>query len=148
MKICICGGGSLGHVCAGVMASQEDVELNILSGHPDRWQRTITVTDLDGKQFVAKINRISSKPEEVVTGQDIILLCLPGYLIEKTLRDINPFAGKAAVGTVVSSTGFFFFAHDILGKDAKYLLSRVWQNMERRPTFLDINQFWRLCWRI
>lgn len=119
MKICICGGGSLGHVCAGVMASQEDVELNILSGHPDRWQRTITVTDLDGKQFVAKINRISSKPEEVVTGQDIILLCLPGYLIEKTLRDIKPFAGKAAVGTVVSSTGFFFFAHDILGKDAK-----------------------------
>ena len=39
MKICICGGGSLGHVCAGVMASQEDVELNILSGHPDRGKR-------------------------------------------------------------------------------------------------------------
>lgn len=119
MKICICGGGSLGHVCTGVMASQEDVELNILSGHPDRWQKTITVTDLNGKQFVAKINRISSKPEEVVTGQDVILLCLPGYMIEKTLRDIKPFVGKAAVGTVVSSTGFFFFAHDILGKDAK-----------------------------
>lgn len=119
MKICICGGGSLGHVCAGVMASQEDVELNILSGHPDRWQKTVTVTDLNGKQFVAKINRISSKPEEVVTGQDIILLCLPGYLIEKTLRDIKHFVGTAAVGTVVSSTGFFFFAHDILGMDAK-----------------------------
>lgn len=119
MKICICGGGSLGHVCAGVMASQGDVELNILSGHPDRWQKTITVTDLDGKQFIAKINRISSKPEEVISGQDIILLCLPGYLIEKTLRDIKPFAGTAAVGTVVSSTGFFFFAHDILGKVAK-----------------------------
>lgn len=119
MKICICGGGSLGHVCAGVMASQEDVELNILSGHPDRWQKTITVTDLDGKQFVAKISHISSRPEEVVTGQDIILLCLPGYLIEKTLRDIMPFVGTAAVGTVVSSTGFFFFAHDILGKNAK-----------------------------
>lgn len=119
MKICICGGGSLGHVCAGVMASLEDVELNILSGHPDRWQQSITVTDLDGKQFKAKINRISSTPEEVISGQDIILLCLPGYLIEKTLCDIKPFAGKAAVGTVVSSTGFFFFAHDILGKDAK-----------------------------
>ena len=118
MKICICGGGSLGHVCAGVMASRQDVELNILSGHPERWQKTITVTDLNGKQFVAKINHISSKPEEVVKGQDIILLCLPGYLIEKTLRDIKPFVGKAAVGTVVSSTGFFF-AHDILGQDAK-----------------------------
>ncbi len=109
----------MGHVCAGVMASQGDVELNILSGHPDRWQKTITVTDLDGKQFIAKINRISSKPEEVISGQDIILLCLPGYLIEKTLRDIKPFVGTAAVGTVVSSTGFFFFAHDILGKYAK-----------------------------
>lgn len=109
----------MGHVCAGVMASQGDVELNILSGHPERWQKTITVTDLNGKQFVAKFNHISSKPEEVVTGQDIILLCLPGYLIEKTLRDIKPFVGTAAVGTVVSSTGFFFFAHEILGKDAK-----------------------------
>ena len=119
MKICICGGGSLGHVCAGVMASQNDVELNILSGHPGLWQKTITVTDPVGKQFKAKINRVSSKPEEVVAGQDMILLCLPGYLIEKTLRDIKPFVGQAAVGTVVSSTGFFFFAHDILGKDAK-----------------------------
>ena len=109
----------MGHVCAGVMASQGDVELNILSGHPDRWQKMITVADLNGKQFVAKINSISSKPEEVVTGQDIILLCLPGYLIENTLCDIKPFVGKAAVGTVVSSTGFFFFAHDILGTDAK-----------------------------
>jgi len=119
MKICICGGGSLGHVCAGVMASQKDVQLNILSGHPERWQKTITVTDTVGKQYVANLNRISSKPEEVVAGQDIILFCLPGYLIEKTFREIKPYVGNAAVGTVVSSTGFFFFAHDIMGEDAK-----------------------------
>ena len=119
MKICICGGGGLGHVCAGVMASQKDVELNILSGHPENWQNTITVTDLNGKQFVAKIKLVSSQPEEVIVGQDIILFCLPGYLIEKTLRDIKPYIGIAAVGTVVSSTGFFFFAHDVLGEKAK-----------------------------
>lgn len=119
MKICICGGGGLGHVCAGVMASQKDVELNILSGHPGNWQDTITVTDLNGKHYVAKIKRVSSKPEEVIVEQDIILFCQPGYLIEKTLRDIKPYIGNAAVGTVVSSTGFFFFAHDILGENAK-----------------------------
>ena len=119
MKICICGGGSLGHVCAGVLASQKDVELNILSGHPDRWLQTITVTDSNGKQYVAHINKISSNPQEVIIGQDIILFCLPGYLIEKTLKDIRPYIGDAVVGTVVSSTGFFFFAHDVLGKDAK-----------------------------
>jgi hypothetical protein len=119
MKICICGGGGLGHVCAGVMASQKDVELNILSGHPENWQDMITVTDLNGKQYTAPIKRVSSKPEEVIVGQDIILFCLPGYMIEKTLRDIKPYIGNAAVGTVVSSTGFFFFAHDILGEKAK-----------------------------
>lgn len=126
MKVCICGGGSLGHVCAGVMASQSDVEINILSGHPERWQHAITVTDGVGKQYKANIKRISSNPEDVVAGQDIILFCLPGYLIEKTLREIKPFIGNAAVGTVVSSTGFFFFAHDMLGKDAKlYGFQRV-----------------------
>lgn len=119
MKICICGGGSLGHVCAGVMASQNDVQLNILSGHPECWQRTVTVTDGNGKQYVARINWVSSKPEDVVAGQDIVLLCLPGYLIEKTLRAIKPFIGEAAVGTVVSSTGFFFYAHDILDGNAR-----------------------------
>ncbi len=119
MKICICGGGSLGHVCAGVMSSQKDVELNILSGHPDMWQHNIIVTDLKGVQYVASINRISSNPQEVIEGQDIILLCLPGYMIEKTLHNIKPFVGSAVVGTVVSSTGFFFFAHNILGNEAK-----------------------------
>ena len=119
MKICICGGGSLGHVCAGVIASQDDVEVTILSGHPCRWQRTITVTDGEGKQYVGRINNVSSNPEEVTVNQDVILLCLPGYLIENALRNIKPFIGDAVVGTVVSSTGFFFFAHEILGEKAK-----------------------------
>lgn len=118
MRICICGGGSLGHVCAGVLSSHGDVELTILSGHPEQWGRTITVTDLSGNKFEAKNIRVSSNPE-VASNQDIILFCLPGFLIEKTLRDIRPFVGDAAVGTVVSSTGFFFFAHSILGEDAK-----------------------------
>lgn len=119
MKICICGGGGLGHVCAGVLASQKDVILNIYSGHPEKWQQTITVIDLNGKHYVARINKVSKNPAEVVLGQDIILFCLPGFLIEKTLKEIKPFVGNATVGTVVSSTGFFFFAHEVFGERAK-----------------------------
>ena len=119
MKICICGGGSLGHVCAGVLASHKDVSLNIYSGHPECWQHTIKVTDLNQREFVADIDTISNTPEEVIVGQDIILFCLPGFLIEKTLKDIKPFVGDAAIGTVVSSTGFFFFAHEVMGEKAK-----------------------------
>ena len=109
----------MGHVCAGVLASHKDVSLNIYSGHPECWQHTIKVTDLNQREFVADIDTISNTPEEVIVGQDIILFCLPGFLIEKTLKDIKPFVGDAAIGTVVSSTGFFFFAHEVMGEKAK-----------------------------
>ena len=117
IKVCICGGGSLGHVCAAVLASG-GAEVRILSGHPGSWSGTVEATDPDGKVFKGPLACVSSSPEDAVKGADIVLLCVPGYLIEKTLRDIKPFIGNAAVGTVVSSTGFFFFAHDLLGADA------------------------------
>lgn len=119
MKICICGGGSLGHVCAGVLGSRKDVSVNILSGHPERWGNEVTVKDGEGRTYVARINAVSSSPEEVMVDQDIILLCLPGFLIEKTLNEIKPLIGNAMVGSIVSSTGFFFFAHSVLGNNAK-----------------------------
>ena len=118
IKVCICGGGSLGHVCAAVMASQ-GAGVSILSGHPESWSAAVEATDPDGKVFRGRLEGVSSSPEKAVSGADIVLLCVPGYLIEKTLRDIKPYIGSAAVGTVVSSTGFFFFAHDILGANAR-----------------------------
>ena len=35
-KICICGGGSLGLVCAGVFLSKK-FSVSILTEHPDNW---------------------------------------------------------------------------------------------------------------
>jgi len=119
LHICICGGGSLGHVCAAVIASRSNARVSILSGHPQNWSSRVEAIDPDNMSYSGPLLKVSSNPEEVATGQDIILLCVPGYLIEKTLLDIKPYIGKAAVGTVVSSTGFFFFAHRILGQDAK-----------------------------
>lgn len=117
LNICICGGGSLGHVCAAVIASHKDTSVNILSGHPDQWSSTVEVMDPEGKIFTASIEKVSSNPAEVAQDQDIILLCVPGYLIEKTLQGIKPYIGNAVVGSVVASTGFFFFAHRILDPD-------------------------------
>ena len=119
MKICICGGGALGHVCTGVFSTRDDMELSIYSGHPESWGRTILVKDLIGRSFEAKISKVSNDPKEVVSNQDLILLCLPGFLIEKTLKEIKPYIGNAYVGSIVSSTGFFFIAHQILGEEAK-----------------------------
>lgn len=123
--VCICGGGNLGLVCAGVLASQ-GFAVRVLTGHPDRWSRTVEVIDDKGVTFSGKLERVSSVAAEVVPGADIILLCLPGYLIEKTLRELSPyFGGSSAVGSIVSSTGFFFFAHQIIPSQPLFGFQRV-----------------------
>lgn len=119
MDICICGGGALGHVCAGVLGSKEGIRVSIYTGHPDLWRKDIHVTDIGNKEYRATIHAISNNAKEIIPNQDIVLLCVPGFLIESTLNAIKPYIGEAIVGAVVSSTGFFFYSHDILGKGAK-----------------------------
>lgn len=119
IKICICGGGSLGHVCAGVLASQADVEVNLLTQHPERWGRDIRVTDPAGKVYAGRLSTISNLPAEALRDCRIILLCLPGFAIEQTLAQIRPYVGRAVVGSIVCSTGFFFAAHKVLGPGAR-----------------------------
>ena len=118
-RICICGGGSLSHVCAGVLASRPDVEVNVLTRHPERWAQHLMVTDPDGKIYQGLLHQVSNDPIIALTACDLILFCLPGFAIEEMLTTIKPFIGSAVVGSIVSSTGFFFAAHRILGEDAR-----------------------------
>lgn len=113
--ICICGGGGLGHTTAGVFSSQENVVVSMLTGRPEQWQYPFVVHDPNGKNFQGRIVKASSNAEEVIPEADIVLLCLPAYLVEKTMRDIAPYLrAKTIVGAVVGNTGFFVYAHDIL----------------------------------
>ena len=118
-KLCICGGGSLAHVCAGVLSSQPEVEVNIFTRKPELWSHQLEVTDSRGKVYNGNLNIISNSPEEALKDCDIVFLCLPGFAIEGTLNSIKPYVGNAVVGSIVCSTGFFFAAHRILGEDAR-----------------------------
>lgn len=125
-KICICGGGNLGHVCAGFLSEQPDVEVNLLTTHPDSWSSTIVVDDPNGKTYHGHLSCISSVPAEALLGVDIVLLCLPGYAIHPTLQKIVPYLSESVwVGSVVSSTGFFFEAMKILPKNPLFGFQRV-----------------------
>ncbi len=120
MKITICGGGSLGHVCIGVLSSHSDVTVRLLTNHPQKWKSQITVSDVNGTEYKGKLEKITSNPQEVIPDSDIVLFCLPGFLIEQTLEQIKPFLNnRTVVASIVSSTGFFFFAHKVLGTAAK-----------------------------
>lgn len=118
MNICICGGGNLGHVVLGVLAAQPQNRVSLLTNHPQRWADTVTVTGPNGKQYVGKIAQITNRAEDVIPHSDIVLLCLPGFAIREELEKVRPYlSATTAVGSIVSSTGFFFEAHRLLPKE-------------------------------
>lgn len=112
---CICGGGSLGHVMAAVI-STKGYEVNVLSGHPAKWDSQVIAQDLHGRTYRGRLNMVSSEAKDVIPISDIIILCLPGFLLDSEIKKIKPFLREGAlVGSVVSSTGFFITALSILG---------------------------------
>ena len=125
-RICICGGGALGHVIAGVLATFDDCEVTIFTRRPDDWHSMLSISLPDGNMLQGILYKVSGNPLEVIPNADIILLCLPGFAIEETLKAIRPYITSQYVGSVVCSSGFFFAAHEIFSKEtALYGFQRV-----------------------
>lgn len=115
MKICICGGGNLGHVVSGFLAAKGQCRVSLLTRQVARWQNTISVHTPNEGVLTGTIDRISDKPADLIPDADVVLLCLPGFSIREELLRIRPFLKSGtAVGSVVSSTGFFFEAMEHL----------------------------------
>lgn len=138
VTVCICGGGALGHVCAAVLASQTDVSVRVLTRTPDRWNSVVVATDCDGKNFKGSISVCSDDPAVVIPGSDIVFFCLPGFAIKDELLLIRPHLDESTVvGSIVCSTGFFFFAHDVLGEKSKLF------GFQRTPFIARIKEYGR-----
>ena len=134
--ICICGGGSLGHVVAGWLSSRKHAYVNILTNHPEKWSENIVIDTPEGSRLYGEISNISNNPADVIPSSDVILLCLPGFLIKKELIRIKPFiSNRAFIGSVFSSTGFFFEAKEIF--DEKQPL---W-GFQRVPFISRVNEY-------
>lgn len=118
MKVCICGGGSLGHVIAGWSAAKVKAQVSVYTSRPGEWVSDIVVDTPEGDKLTGHIFKVSDDPREVVSPADVVLFCYPGYLIESTLKRLKPFFRKDAfIGSVFSSTGFFFDARKVLAPD-------------------------------
>lgn len=134
----IIGGGNLGHVIAGVVSHNNDIKVNLLTSRPELWHNVITVEAVDGRIFNGKLSKISADAEDVIPKSDVILLCLPGYLIKETLYKIKPFlSSNVFVGSVFSSTGFFFEAKEILSSD-----THLW-GFQRVPFISRLSEYGR-----
>ena len=89
-RICICGGGALGHVIASWISGHHHVRVNILTNHPEKWDHHIIVDTPDGEVLQGEIDLISQDAKEVIPSSHIVLLCLPGFLIQEELERIKP----------------------------------------------------------
>ena len=117
MRITICGGGNLGHVCAGFLSAQGDNRVSLLTTRPEQWSNSIDVFDCKGNVMHGILENISRRAEDVIPHAEMVLVCLPGYAIGKVLEYISPHLNSSClVGTVVSNTGFFFEAFKYLPK--------------------------------
>lgn len=125
-QICICGGGSLGHVVAGFIAATSKWKVNILTRRPNQWSHDLVIDDVNGNAFRGKLNILSDDPRKAIEGSDIVLLCLPGFSIQEELEKIQKYVTEDIfVGSIVSSTGFFFFAHEIMPNQKVFGFQRV-----------------------
>ena len=113
-NVCICGGGAQGTVIAGYL-SGKGMSVSVLTSRPNEWSKEILVKTCDGKQIESSLCDITDRPEVVIPSADVVLICLPGFLIKDELEKIKPYLRQTAyVGSVVCSTGFFFEALKIL----------------------------------
>ncbi|MCM1291291.1 MAG: NAD/NADP octopine/nopaline dehydrogenase family protein [Prevotella sp.] len=117
-KICIIGGGSLGHVISGWLANK-GMDVSVLTRNPDKWSKNITINTPDGT-FESRLHNISSNPADVIPQAEIILLTVPGFANSPELQVIKPHLKSGTyVGGVFCSSGFFFEALEILPPDIK-----------------------------
>ena len=115
LKICIVGGGNLATVCAAFFAAQANNQVSVLTRQPVSWSTSPQAIDHEGHCFTGKLAAVTDHAAAVIPDADMVLLCLPGFAIEERLSVICPhLRPETPVGTVVSSTGFFFFAHQLL----------------------------------
>lgn len=127
INVCICGGGSQGHISAGVIGSNPRYRVSILTRRPLLWSHDFTTIDLQGKEYNATLNIITDKPEEVIPSSDIILIALPGYAIKEEIEKIAPYVRKdSIIGCVFGGSGFFIAVQQVLGSSVRaFALQRV-----------------------
>ncbi len=79
MNVCICGGGSLGHVIAGVMASK-GAQVSILTRSPEKWSKELTIDNCKGKIIKGSLSNITDNPKDVIPFSDLV--CYVNYMID------------------------------------------------------------------
>jgi NAD/NADP octopine/nopaline dehydrogenase, alpha-helical domain len=126
-KITICGGGNGAQTLVPIAAHNLGCPVDLYAPLGDEAQRLRAGVEAHGGleakgtvQAMARPHCISASPAEVIPGSDVVVLVLPAFAHEATLRQIAPYLERGAwVGAIPARGGFDYCGAPILQEEGR-----------------------------
>jgi hypothetical protein len=123
-KITICGGGNGAQTLLPIAARNLGCAVDVYASFGDEARRLAAGIASHGSlettgavQARARPHRISADPARVIPGSEMVLLVLPAFAHEPTLRQVAPFLDRGAwVGAIPARGGFDYCAAWLLAE--------------------------------
>lgn len=126
-NVVIVGGGNAAHVFIA-RCGHLGIPCDWLTTLPDEARQLKEVTGNDsgvtaintinGENWFGKPERISHNPAEIIPGADLIILTMPNFAQEPTLKIIGPYVKEGtSIGAIPGGAAFDVLIYEILGKD-------------------------------
>jgi hypothetical protein len=126
-KIAICGGGNGAQALLPIVAHNLNCDVDLYAPFGDEAQRLAAGIASHGGlettgavQAIARPRHVSADPAQVIPGSEMVVLVLPAFAHEATLRQIAPFLDQNAwVGAIPARGGFDYCAAWVLARQGR-----------------------------
>ena len=100
------GGGNGTHVGASICGLNKYLDVRVLTRNPKIWKKELSLTLPNNKILTgSKINKISSKPEDIIPGSDIVFVSSPVSAYSEIFSKIVPHLdSNTIIGTLFSQS--------------------------------------------
>lgn len=114
-KICVIGGGNIGHYLIAIAGSR-GYEVSLFTSAPEKWNHKIVSHDkVHGIDTTGTLVMASNNPEEVIPGADILLVALPSNAYSDVFGRIKPYiASGTYIGFIPGTGGAEFLCADLV----------------------------------
>lgn len=93
MKICVIGGGNLGHYIVAKLGQKN--EMMVLTRNPELWKSEIVSIDENGKESIARDVTATSDINEAIKDSELIFITWPTNVLANNISKIEPHINKS-----------------------------------------------------
>lgn len=93
-RICVVGGGNLGHYIVAKLGREHSVY--VYTRNSCDWGEEIVAEDISGEQFAGKLQKASDKAEDVVKNAEVIFVTWPTNILNERIDEILPYIDENA----------------------------------------------------